>query len=91
MQDFDSAFGRGGLNDQVSVDALMDECGLDEDEIAWRKEFVGFDDADARRLANLQDLFAEQADRIADDFYENLTRHDQTEQVIGRSEKGSSS
>ena len=81
-------FGRGGLNDRIDVSELVGEIGLDADEIAWRKEFVGFDEEDERRLSRYEDAFAENADQIADDFYENLTGHQQTVDVIGRSEKG---
>ncbi len=81
-------FGQGGLNDGLDVGELVDEIGLDGDEIAWRKEFVGFDDEDERRLSRYEDAFAENAEQIADDFYENLTGHQQTVDVIGRSEKG---
>ncbi|OYR89375.1 methyl-accepting chemotaxis protein, partial [Halorubrum sp. E3] len=76
------------MNDGLDVAELVDEIGLDADEIAWRKEFVGFDEEDERRLSRYEDAFAENADRIAEDFYENLTGHQQTVDVIGRSEKG---
>jgi uncharacterized protein YoxC len=66
----------------------MQECGLDESEIAWRKEFVGFDGTDARRLSELEHVFRDHADDIADDFYDNLTSYEQTVDVIGRSGKG---
>ncbi|MGM0448076.1 MAG: protoglobin domain-containing protein, partial [Methanobacteriota archaeon] len=81
-------FGQGGLNDGLDVTELVDEIGLDADEIAWRKEFVGFDEEDERRLSRYEDAFAENAEQIADDFYENLTDHEQTVEVIGRSERG---
>mgnify|MGYP002760528054 FL=1 len=88
MQDFAAEFGQGGLNEQLSVDDLMRECGIDETEVEWRKEFVGFDDADARRLSELEALFRTHADDVADDFYDNLTSYEETVEVIGRSEKG---
>ncbi|WP_241987162.1 globin-coupled sensor protein [Halorubrum sp. SD690R] len=81
-------FGQGGLNDGLDVGELVDEIGLDGDEIAWRKEFVGFDAEDERRLSRYEDAFAENAEQIADGFYENLTEHEQTTAVIGRSDKG---
>ena len=81
-------FGQGGLNDGLDVDELVNEIGLDADEIAWRKEFVGFDEEDVQRLSRYEDAFAENADQIADDFYDNLTGNQQTVDVIGRSEKG---
>ena len=81
-------FGKGGLNDRLDAAELVDEIGLDAEEIQWRKEFVGFDAEDERRLSRYEDAFAENAEQIADDFYENLTGHQQTVDVIGRSEKG---
>ncbi|GGJ09564.1 chemotaxis protein [Halobellus salinus] len=81
-------FGRGKLNDQLDLDALVDEIGLDSDEIAWRKEFIGFDEEDVERLSAYEQRFAENAEQVADDFYENLSGHDETVEVIGRSPKG---
>ncbi|GAA0521198.1 Protoglobin [Halorubrum aquaticum] len=81
-------FGQGGLNDRLDVEELVEEIGLDDEEIAWRKEFVGFDEEDVRRLERYEEAFAANADRVAADFYDNLTDHQQTVDVIGRSEKG---
>ncbi|WP_345781265.1 globin-coupled sensor protein [Natronobeatus ordinarius] len=81
-------FGDGELNQHVDPDALLDDIDLDADEIAWRKAFIGFDDEDERRLSNLEPLFRDRQNEIADDFYENLTHHDGTLEVIGRSPKG---
>ncbi|WP_066411671.1 globin-coupled sensor protein [Halorubrum aethiopicum] len=81
-------FGQGGLNDRLDVEELVGEIGLDDDEIAWRKAFVGFDEEDVRRLERYEEAFAANADRVAEDFYDNLTDHQQTVDVIGRSEKG---
>ena len=47
-------FGRGGLNQFVDAASLTDQIGLDDEEIAWRKEFVGFDEVDEARLADLE-------------------------------------
>jgi heme-based aerotactic transducer len=80
-------FGQGGLNPQLNVNKLVTEIGLDEAEIAWRKEFIGFDQNDADRLAAYEDVFREYADKIADDFYENITQHGETMEVIGQSPK----
>jgi|GEM_PF-6393720 hypothetical protein len=88
MTQYAEMFGQGGLNDQVDVDSLMREIDLDREEIAWRKEFVNFDDEDAQRLADLRPLFEAHTEAIADQFYENLTQYEQTVEVIGRSPKG---
>ncbi|WP_459193460.1 globin-coupled sensor protein [Halosimplex sp. J119] len=87
MKDYATEFGRGGLNSEVDVDSLLGDIGLDAEEIAWRKEFVGFDEDDADRLAALEPLFADHADQIAEDFYDNLTDHEEAVEVIGRSPK----
>ncbi|SER26113.1 globin-coupled sensor protein [Natrinema salaciae] len=80
-------FGRGGLNGFLDVDDLVDRIGLDEDEIAWRKEFIGFDEVDERRLSDLQPLVRANAETIADDFYENVLRYEQTRAIVDRSPK----
>jgi heme-based aerotactic transducer len=81
-------FGRGSLNEQLDVDALVDEIGLDESEIDWRKEFIGFDRDDVERLQQYEDAFRSNAEQVAADFYDNITDHEQTVEVIGRSDKG---
>ncbi|WP_135820634.1 protoglobin domain-containing protein [Halostella litorea] len=80
-------FGIGGLNRFVDADKLTDQIGLDAEEIAWRKEFIGFDEEDKRRLASLEPLLRENQQEIADAFYDNLTQYEQTVDVIGRSPK----
>ncbi|ARS89998.1 globin-coupled sensor protein [Natrarchaeobaculum aegyptiacum] len=86
--DPEETFGRGGLNEYVDVAQLVENVGLDDDEIAWRKEFVGFDETDAERLADLEPLLRANSDRIADDFYDNLLAHDSAREIVGRSPKG---
>ena len=83
----EEVFGRGGLNANVDAAQLTDDIGLDREEIAWRKEFIGFDAEDERRLASMEPLLREHREEIAERFYENLTQYDQTTGVIGRSEK----
>ncbi|MDL0131247.1 protoglobin domain-containing protein, partial [Halobacterium salinarum] len=87
MKDWTNEFGQGSLNSQLDVDQLVADCGLTEDEISWRKKFVGFDETDEQHLTNLAPLFREHTDEIADGFYDNLTGHEQTTDVIGRSQK----
>lgn len=87
MKDWSNVFGSSALNAQLDVDSLVAECSIDAAEIGWRKEFVGFDEGDEQRLADLEQLFEAHTDEIVDVFYENLTAYEQTTDVIGRSDK----
>jgi len=80
-------FGLGGLNRFVEADSLTEQIGLDDEEIAWRKTFIGFDETDVRRLNDLEPLLRDNQEAIADAFYANLTAHEQTTAVIERSPK----
>ena len=80
-------FGRGELNANLDAEQLTADIGLDEREIDWRKEFIGFDAEDERRLTSLEPFLREHREEIADRFYANLTQYDQTTAVIGRSPK----
>ncbi len=84
----DASFGRGGLNPFLDVDELLEDIGLSEHEIAWRKDFIGFDRDDENRLEGLEALLVENQEAIANDFYENLLQYEQTRDVIERSPKG---
>ena len=88
MKEYADTFGKGSLNAMFDAEQLAAECGLDRDEIEWRKEFVGFDEEDAARLAEMRPLFKENAEAIADDFYDNLSQSDQTLTIIEGSDKG---
>ncbi|ELY53989.1 globin-coupled sensor protein [Natronolimnohabitans innermongolicus] len=80
-------FGTGKLNEFLEVDELVDRIGLTEQELDWRKHFIGFDADDERRLADLEDLLRDNQTAIADDFYENLLGYEGTRTVIERSPK----
>ena len=41
-------FGQDGLNDHVDPDQLLEDVDIDAEEIAWRKDFIDFDEEDAR-------------------------------------------
>ncbi|ELZ01914.1 methyl-accepting chemotaxis sensory transducer [Natrialba chahannaoensis JCM 10990] len=83
----EETFGNGGLNGTFDVDDLVDRIGLDDGELAWRKEFIGFDSADERRLADLEPLLRDNREAIADDFYDNVLQYDRTQEIVGRSPK----
>ncbi len=82
------SFGRGGLNQFLDVDELIEDIGLTEHEIAWRKDFIGFDGDDEHRLEGMEPLLVANQEAIADNFYENLLQYEQTRAVIERSPKG---
>ncbi|MFB6085013.1 MAG: methyl-accepting chemotaxis protein [Halorientalis sp.] len=65
----------------------MAALNLDSDEIDWRKEFVGFDDADTARLAELTPVFEDIADDVAAHFYDHLGQYDQTQSILDRSDR----
>ena len=87
MTEYERHFGRGGLNEHVDVDTLIEGIGLDEDEIDWRKSFIGFDESDCERLEAFDEVFEEHAEEIADSFYDHLTSYEQTVDVFDRSPK----
>ena len=84
----EQTFGEGGLNGFLDVDELVERIGLDEDEVEWRKHFIGFDEEDEQRLSDLEPLLRDNRQEIADDFYENILQYEGTREVIDRSPKG---
>ncbi|SDC35558.1 globin-coupled sensor protein [Natrinema hispanicum] len=84
----EQTFGKGGLNGFLDVDELVDRIGLDEDEVEWRKHFIGFDEIDEERLSDLEPLLRDNRQEISDDFYENILQYEGTRKVINRSPKG---
>src|SRR6056297_1966695 len=84
----EQTFGKGDLNAFLDVDELVDRIGLDEDEVEWRKHFIGFDEEDEQRLSDLEPLLRDNRQEIADDFYENILQYEGTREVIDRSPKG---
>ncbi|WP_440763393.1 protoglobin domain-containing protein [Natronorubrum sp. DTA7] len=84
----EQSFGQGGLNGFLDADDLVDQIGLDDDEIAWRKAYIGFDAEDERRLRDLESLLRENQHQIADDFYDNVLQYDETRAIVDRSPKG---
>ena len=83
-----AVFGQGGLNDHVDPDALLESIDVDEEELEFRKAFIGFDGEDERRLTDLEPLLRDHQDEIAERFYENLTSYDGPLEIMGRSPKG---
>ncbi|MHC3437693.1 protoglobin domain-containing protein [Natrialbaceae archaeon A-gly3] len=81
------AFGTKGLNDRIDPDLLQGALGIDAAELEWRKDFINFDEEDARRLADLEPVFRDHRAEIARNFYDNLVSYEGTLKVIGRSER----
>ena len=52
--------------------SLMQEMGLTEQEIAWRKAFLLFRDEDVEHLRGLHELAGKYADTVIEDFYDHL-------------------
>jgi methyl-accepting chemotaxis protein len=69
----------------TSAEQLADEIGLDGEEIAWRKEFVGFDDEDAERLAAMSEVVEAREADLVDAFLEPIYGHRRTQEVVDRS------
>ncbi|MDY6776168.1 MAG: methyl-accepting chemotaxis protein [Halobacteria archaeon] len=85
MSDERSVFGASERSREIDVGSLMDEIGIDDEEIEWRKDFIDFDSEDERRLSEMEDLFREYQDDLVGDFYDKLTSYDETLDVIDRS------
>ena len=71
----------------VNGSQLTDKIGVDEDEIAWRKEYTQFTAADARELESVGHLFADIAEGLVDDFYDHLQSHNETIAILDSSSK----
>lgn len=76
-----------GLRTEVEGMEVLEDVGLDESEIDWRKAFVGFDSDDERRLSRMTPLFDSLADDVADEFYDHLTGFDESVEILERSER----
>jgi heme-based aerotactic transducer len=66
---------------------LSSAIGIDDEEIAWRKEFTGFDGEDERRLGELLPAFEDVADDLVEEFYGHLQAHSETVAILDRSDK----
>jgi hypothetical protein len=57
---------------------LMEELGLDDREIAWRKAFLEFGEEDAKRLASAHEIARSYARPVIEDFYRHLLSFEET-------------
>lgn len=58
--------------------SLVEELGLDEREIDWRRRFLGLDDEDARRLAGAHEVAKAYAKPVIEEFYRHLLSFEET-------------
>ncbi|RDZ46866.1 globin-coupled sensor protein [Haloferax sp. Atlit-10N] len=72
-------------NISLSSTELLDELDLDADELGWRQSFVGFDDEDAARLADLRGVVEARDEALVDGFVEPILTNERTTDVIDRS------
>jgi len=87
MNEDQAAFGESQLGEYIDADELMEDLGIDEEEIAWRKGFVEFDTEDEHHLSEYTEIFSDHVDDIADGFYDHLMNYEETTAVINRSPK----
>ena len=87
-EDVLDAFGQGELNARIDPDLVRGALKIHEDELEWRKDFINFDEDDADRLADLESVFRDRQDDIAQQFYENIRAYEETTDIVGRSPKG---
>ncbi|WP_084510097.1 globin-coupled sensor protein [Haloplanus natans] len=73
-----------GIGD-TSTEQLATEIGLTDEEIAWRKDFLGFTDEDAERLESLREVVDAREDDLVDAFLDPIHEHDRTEEILDRS------
>lgn len=57
---------------------------ITEEEIEMRKQIVGFTEEDALLLTDLQDVFAEAADGVVEQFYVHITKFSEMANVINQ-------
>jgi heme-based aerotactic transducer len=71
----------------VSGGGLTEQIGIDEDEIAWRKEFTQFTPDDAALLGEMQETLDGIKDDLVEEFYDHLQSHDETIAIMDSSSK----
>lgn len=58
--------------------SILDGMGVDARDVAWRKAFLLFDEADAARLQALQAQARSFADALVEEFYEHMLAFEET-------------
>ncbi|ARS91211.1 PAS domain S-box protein [Natrarchaeobaculum aegyptiacum] len=80
--------GTGPTSLDKSGEQLAAEIGLTEEEIAWRKAFVGFDTEDQERMAKLGAVVSAQEEQLVEAFLESIYTHDRTREIVEQSPRG---
>ena len=73
---------------QVDGTQLVDDIGIDQQQIDWRKDFTNFEQADEQRLEDLGSVVEPAIDDAVEAFYDHLESYDETVEIFGRSSKG---
>ena len=63
--------------------ALLAQIGIDEDEIARRKQFLSFDERDAETLAALHPALQSRREQLTEIFYEHLLKFPELRPLLG--------
>jgi len=67
--------------------ALTSEIGIDQEEIAWRKEYTNFTKQDTEQLESISHILEGISDDLVDDFYQHLQSYDETIAIMDTSSK----
>lgn len=62
--------------------SLMQNMGLDDSEIAWRKQFLEFDAEDIDRLVGINELAQQYVGPVIQEFYDHLLSFEETKQFF---------
>jgi len=75
------------MDDQPGIGILQKEMGIDPDEVASRKAFLEFTDADAALLKELHARLEAERDSFSEAFYDHLRRFPEIVPLLGDAEK----
>ena len=73
------------LGTDATPEELARAIGLDNEEIQWRKDFIGFGAADAERLEALQPVVEAREEDLVDAFLEPIYATEETREITNRS------
>lgn len=68
-----------------TADEIAEEIGLDAREVEWRKGFIDFDSADARRLEQLRGTVEQHETELVNAFLEPAYTTPETKEIVDRS------